>query len=138
MSEPTKSGRALRLLMLVVLVGILSYPIAYYVVAPGLEWFEQSKELAQLREMEKHAISPEQPPSPKTFYPIQVVSAPPRVTGFDTLDAREAQRAIHPDEIVLGVEVNGKARAYPLNIMTGPDREVFNDELGGLPIAATW
>jgi hypothetical protein len=34
--------------------------------------------------------------------------------------------------------VEGKARAYPINMLTGPRREIINDELGGKAIAATW
>ena len=41
-------------------------------------------------------------------------------------------------ELVIGVEVNGSARAYPINQLTGPQREIINDKLGGELIAATW
>lgn len=49
-----------------------------------------------------------------------------------------AGKQILPKELVLGVEVNGVARAYPINMLTGPEREIINDELGGKAIAATW
>ena len=39
---------------------------------------------------------------------------------------------------VLGVVINGEARAYPINQLTGPRREIINDVLGELPLAATW
>jgi hypothetical protein len=42
------------------------------------------------------------------------------------------------NELVLGVVVNGEARAYPINMLTGPSREIINDTLGGTAIAATW
>jgi hypothetical protein len=42
------------------------------------------------------------------------------------------------DELVLGVEIGGEARAYPINQLHWPLREVFNDTLGGRAIAATW
>jgi hypothetical protein len=42
------------------------------------------------------------------------------------------------NELVLGVVVADKARAYPINMLTGPSREILNDELGGIAIAATW
>lgn len=41
-------------------------------------------------------------------------------------------------DLVLGVVVEGMARAYPINMLTGPDREIVNDSLGGKRIAATW
>ena len=42
------------------------------------------------------------------------------------------------DALVLGVTINGESRAYPLNQLIGPEREVFNDFLGGQAIMATW
>ena len=42
------------------------------------------------------------------------------------------------DDLIMGVVINGEARAYPVNYMNGPRNEVVNDQLGGLPIAPTW
>jgi hypothetical protein len=36
------------------------------------------------------------------------------------------------------VMINGESRAYPINMLTGPSREILNDRLGGTAIAATW
>jgi len=41
-------------------------------------------------------------------------------------------------ELVIGVVIDGRARAYPINMLTGPSREIINDMLGGRAIAATW
>ena len=41
-------------------------------------------------------------------------------------------------DMVMGVVINGEARAYPLNYMNGPYNEIVNDELGGVPIAPSW
>jgi hypothetical protein len=38
----------------------------------------------------------------------------------------------------LGVEIDGQSRAYPINMITRPQREVVNDQLAGHAIAATW
>lgn len=54
------------------------------------------------------------------------------------LKAADVKDEVLPNELVLGVVVNGKARAYPINQLTGPIREIINDELGGSAIAATW
>ncbi len=43
---------------------------------------------------------------------------------------------LDPDSPVLGVSVNGAARAYPLLALLGP--EVVNDELGAEPIVVTF
>ena len=42
------------------------------------------------------------------------------------------------DDMILGVVVNGEARAYPVNYMNGPYNEVVNDTLGDQPIAPSW
>jgi len=39
---------------------------------------------------------------------------------------------------VLAVTVGEQSRAYPINMLTGPEREILNDTLGGRAIAATW
>ena len=54
------------------------------------------------------------------------------------LAAGDVTDQVSDNELVLGVVVSGKARAYPLNMLTGPRREIINDKLGGRHIAATW
>lgn len=65
---------------------------------------------------------------------------PPRgpITQFPIKPVRDVGDAVNPSELVLGVTVGDEARAYPINMLTGPDREILNDALGGKPIAATW
>jgi hypothetical protein len=74
------------------------------------------------------------------FNPEVVISKPMQpIVDAPFVHAKDATELIVSDnEIVLGVVVNGKARAYPINMITGPRREIINDKLGGLPIAATW
>ena len=40
------------------------------------------------------------------------------------------------EEQVIGVSINGDARAYPIDILS--HREIVNDVVGGKPIAVTW
>jgi hypothetical protein len=72
------------------------------------------------------------------FKPIQVVTPFPPITEFPVKRVQEASTALNPSELVLGVTVGKESRAYPLNALTGPAREILNDSLGGEPIAATW
>ena len=58
------------------------------------------------------------------------------ITEFPVVAASEIE--LSENELVLGVEMNGEARAYPINMLTGPRREIINDTLGGVAIAATW
>ena len=46
--------------------------------------------------------------------------------------------ALGDGDLVMGVVINGEARAYPVNYMNGPKNEVVNDTLGGQAIASTW
>jgi hypothetical protein len=72
------------------------------------------------------------------FRPFKVVPPFPPIVGPPAVTAEEARQLLQPNELVLGVEVDGAARAYAINMLTGPSREIFNDELGGESIAATW
>lgn len=42
----------------------------------------------------------------------------------------------NPDELVMGVEINDDARAYPVGFLRR--REMLNDVVGGTPILVTW
>ena len=52
------------------------------------------------------------------------------------IDAEEAWEQYEPDELVLGVSINGEHKAYSVPYLS--NREIVNDELGGVAIAATW
>jgi hypothetical protein len=74
------------------------------------------------------------------FNPQRVLSHPlPAITNAPNVRAGAAgPELVHDSELVLGVVVNSEARAYPINMLTGPQREIINDVLGGERIAATW
>lgn len=73
------------------------------------------------------------------FNPRTVIDrAFPPIKDPRLVKAAEAGKVVRDDELVLGVVVKGKARAYPINMLTGPRREIINDKLGGQAIAATW
>ena len=50
--------------------------------------------------------------------------------------ALEADQEYAPDELVLGVTLNGESRAYPTALLSR--HEIVNDIVGGEPIAVTW
>ena len=71
--------------------------------------------------------------------PLQkMAKAAPPITQFTTITVGDVGDQLNPTELVLGVTVNGQSRAYPINMLTGPTREIINDSLGGKAIAATW
>jgi hypothetical protein len=47
-----------------------------------------------------------------------------------------AEAPYDPDELVIGVEINGEAKAYAIGPLNS--REMVNDTLGGVPILVTW
>lgn len=72
------------------------------------------------------------------FDPIQVVLPFPPIVNAPIIDGANVVDQVVDKELVLGVVVNGEARAYPINMLTGPSREIINDTLGNRSIAATW
>ena len=54
------------------------------------------------------------------------------------MPAAEVQNRVTANELVIGVEIDGEARAYPINMLTGPRREIINDRLGQREIAVMW
>ncbi len=72
------------------------------------------------------------------FRPVRVLGAQRVITEFPTKSMRDAGNVLNPSELVIGVTVGKESRAYPINMLTGPSREILNDTLGGRAIAATW
>ena len=65
--------------------------------------------------------------------------------GFDAIrsienprfvDQTTADETYDPDELVLGVEIDGDARAYSVPLLSR--HEIVNDVVGGKPIAVSW
>ena len=60
----------------------------------------------------------------------------PAILDPSFVDAENAWAQYLPDEPVLGVSINGEHKAYSVPYLSS--REIVNDELGGVAIAATW
>ena len=74
----------------------------------------------------------------RNFNPRQVVPAVRAITDAPISKPSSASNKIGESDLVIGLVVGESARAYPINMLTGPQREIINDELGGRSIAATW
>lgn len=72
------------------------------------------------------------------FQPQQIVKPFPPIVDPPHVPAREIGQQVQPTDLVLGISIDGVSRAYPINMLTGPSREIFNDTLGTHAIAATW
>lgn len=66
---------------------------------------------------------------------ILAEDAIPAITSPSYLSAAAATD-IHDSELVLGVAINGDARAYPLRTLSV--HEIVDDTIGGKPAAVTW
>jgi hypothetical protein len=72
----------------------------------------------------------------------QIVSGGPPPDGIPSIDdpkfisVREADRNLEDAELVLGLNINGDVRAYPLQILVW--HEIVNDDVGGVPVAVTY
>ena len=74
----------------------------------------------------------------RLFQPVPVVPAQRAIKNAPVIEADRVRGQVTDTELVLGVVIKGEARAYPINMLTGPSREIINDTLGGQAIAATW
>ena len=76
---------------------------------------------------------------PDEEYRIVTLLPPDAIPSIDDpqfYDVDEADQEYHPDELVLGVEFDGDARAYPIGLLAR--HEIVNDSVGGRPIAVTY
>lgn len=55
---------------------------------------------------------------------------------YDPQFAPADQAPYDDNELVIGLEINGEAKAYAIGPLNS--REMVNDELGGIPILVTW
>jgi hypothetical protein len=60
----------------------------------------------------------------------------PAIDNPQFLTADEADEEYAPDELILGVEFNGDARAYSINLLSS--HEIVNDTVGDVKISVTW
>ncbi len=72
------------------------------------------------------------------FKPRKVVPPFPPIKNAKFLKGTEVKDEVTASELVIGVVVKGQARAYPINMLTGPRREIINEVIEGYHFAATW
>lgn len=60
----------------------------------------------------------------------------PAIDNPEFLTPEEADTEYAPTELILGVAINGDARAYSTSYLSS--REIVNDTVGGRPISVTW
>ena len=103
------------------------------VVGLGIGWWQNGR-------VTPDADQPIPLPPPPTVEADLIVAVLPE-EGIPAIDAPqfEAGRTatdVEAGERIIGVEINGDARAYPLTILSS--HEIVNDVVGGEPVAITW
>ena len=84
------------------------------------------------------AQSTEQQTAERKFQPKTLMSPRKAIVDAPFITADQVKDQVDNSELVLGVVVEGQARAYPINMLTGPAREIINDRIGETDFAATW
>jgi len=130
----TSLGRLITAFLLAILVGS---PLGVRQAAMA---YQDSEVVEPEIDADCGTASEQQPrvPESEKFSPIRVLPKMRPITDFAVVDATEASETVLDDEMILGVEIEGATRAYPLNMINGPFREILNDEVGEKAIAVTW
>ena len=68
-----------------------------------------------------------------TLLPFDAI---PAILEPEFTSAEEADAELEPQNLVLGLSINGDHRAY--SIPTLSSHEIVNDTVGGKPVAVTW
>lgn len=90
-------------------------------------------------EFDTSAFAEIKPGGPRDVDPLQfrqIFGRDSIVPIYEPRIVSVAETETTPEELVMGVAINGEARAYPVSQMRY--REMANDELGGVPILVTW
>jgi hypothetical protein len=95
---------------------------------------DQSRELDDLR---KQNVDPS---ANSRIALDQLMNGGPPKDGIPSIDAPEfdnpASTPFQPDDLVIGVAINGETKAYPFNVMNW--HEIVNDTVGGVNITITY
>ena len=60
----------------------------------------------------------------------------PAILDPEFVDVGVADSEMTPDELVLGLSINGESKAYSIPMLIS--HEIVNDVVGGVPLAVTW
>lgn len=104
-------------------------------IAPDLEAFQPTPSLLFEQSYRANPISDRD----YSQYEIVTLLPPDAIPALSFpafYKAERADREYLPDEMVIGVEFNGDAKAYPVEMLSR--HEIVNDTVGGIHLAVTW
>jgi hypothetical protein len=70
------------------------------------------------------------------YYWSQLLARDAIAPIYEPQFAPAGQAPYEADELVIGVEINGEAKAYAIGLLNS--REMVNDIVGGVPVLVTW
>lgn len=109
---------------------------------PGPNESGETAELAEPPEAQEPASGPTRTPvSSDKYSDLEIITllpqdAIPAIDNPEFLTSAEADDEYAPDELVIGVEFNGDARAYSISYLSR--FEIVNDTVGGVALSVTW
>jgi hypothetical protein len=88
-----------------------------------------------------NTTGPEVDSTAEAYSELQIITVLPRdaISAIDDpqfIAAEEADKSYNDEEMILGVEFNGDARAYSIPLLSS--HEIVNDTVGGVAISVTW
>lgn len=72
------------------------------------------------------------------FGPVRLLDPFPPVSEVVATSASVAVGRVDDDESVIGLAVDGQARAYPVQMVNAINREIVNDTIAGCPVLVAW
>ncbi len=79
------------------------------------------------------SANPEAAAEIRTVLPFDAI---PSIDNPIFVSAEKAKKFMAPDEMVIGLDINGDRRAYSVPLLSS--HEIVNDVVGGKKIAVTW
>ena len=95
-----------------------------------------SQSAASTPSAEQPAVTPTTIERDLDVVTVLAKDAIPAIRAPEFVDAAGAEAWMNADEPIIGVELDGDARAYPVAMLSR--HEIVNDTVGGMPLAVTW
>jgi Protein of unknown function (DUF3179) len=123
------------------IIGILS--LILIITAMNANSMSIANSITNTGSISKASTAEEKEEKKNNVVPLdQIVSGGPPPDGIPSIDEpkftsiQEADKYLEDSELVLGVNINGDVRAYPLQILVW--HEIVNGNVGGVPVAVTY
>ncbi len=126
-------------------VGLALGVVAAFLLLPGLSPFQLFRDNDRLDTTvpgdESTMLDPTAEDSSEIAATLKILTVLPRdaipaILNPTFLSIADADDQMEDEERVIGVVINGEARAYSVPFLSGV--EIVNDVVGGKPIAVTW